>query len=374
MNSEPAQAEAARRVMAAFKTACQRFEPLGRGRRLMLGCSAGGDSMCLLDLAARAALEQGWKLALAHLDHRQRPESTLEAAFVSQQAAEREIPFFSEALEGDPNRRGALSEEAMRQARLDFFGRQCDRWNADALLLAHQADDRAETFLIRLLAGSGPRGLSAIRPVERLRGLTIVRPLVGARRDDLRAYLRRQGRAWHDDPTNQGDATKRAWIRNTLMPMIEAYLESDPTGRIARASELIAEEAGALNDASEHLLAELTQPGPPPATSTLDLTTRAWVDSGPALRRQLLRLWLQKLRSSPYPAGFAATEAVLDFAQKIQPGAELRTVEHIHLIHCKHRLAAYAPEVEKTERQRSAAQLTPPSHGALKRRRRQTQS
>ncbi len=110
-----------------------------------------------------------------HVDHSQRPESAEEARFVAARAAAHGLPCYLERLGDELVGGGALSEDALRQARHECFRRAAAAFKAGALLLAHQADDRAETFLIRLLAGSGPTGLGSIRPVEKIGKLTLVR-------------------------------------------------------------------------------------------------------------------------------------------------------------------------------------------------------
>lgn len=352
---------AARRVILAFEAALDQFVPLAPGRRLLLGCSAGGDSMALLDLAARAAAGRRWALAVAHLDHAQRLESAAEADFVAAQAARLGLPVFTQRLVPPPasGSPAPLTEDVMRQARHAWF-RRCGRlWEAEALLLAHQADDQAETFLIRLLAGSGPTGLAAIRPLERLEGLTLVRPLLAARRADLRAYLAWRGRPWHDDPSNDDLAGKRCWIRNALLPLIGEKIGLDPTDRIGRAAGLIREESEVLGEVALLVLSQLALPAPPPALARLDLAHPLWRAASPLLRRQLLRQWLWDLRRGPHPPGYEALREALAFVKANRRGAELRTVERIHLVHCKTSLVAFAPEVAPGVRRAVVEPLLP---------------
>lgn len=346
------------RVREAFEQACGRLEPLRPGARLLLGCSAGSDSMSLLDLAAGLAPRMDWHLAVAHIDHNQRSESADEARFVTGQACRHGLTTFIQRLrpaDGSP-----LTEDAMRQARLAAFRRFTDVWQADALLLAHQADDRAETFIIRLTDGSGPTGLASIRPVEQVEGLTILRPLLGIRRQALRDHLVAQNLPWRVDPSNASLENKRSWVRHDLLPRIAERIGLDPTERIVRASVLIAEEAAALDDACRILLASLARPVPEGALACLDVSVAAWREASPVLRRQLLRQWLWSLRRGPHPPGLGAVEEALAFVENARPGSQLRTIEQIHVIHCKKVLLAFEPEVDETVRQAIAAPLIPP--------------
>jgi tRNA(Ile)-lysidine synthase len=360
---------AAQRAIDAFERACDALDPLGSGRRLLLACSAGGDSMTLLDLAARAAQRRDWELAVVHIDHGQRPQSAEEARFAAAEASRNNLTFFSECLDEELIQSSPLSEDVMRQARHDIFRRLSRQWEADAVALAHHGDDRAETFLIRLLAGSGPTGLSAIRPVERLGELMLVRPLLAARRADMRAYLKVRELEWHDDPSNADIATKRGWVRHTLLPQIRDHIGLDPTGRIVRASELIEEEAAVVAETSGLILRQLALPTPESSLARLDLEHPLWAEAGALSRRQILRQWLWDLRRRPYPPGYAAVAEALTFADQARPGAELRSIERIHIVHCKTSLVAFDPSVESEVRCSTIKPLLPPPKPRKKKKR-----
>ncbi|HPK02134.1 MAG TPA: tRNA lysidine(34) synthetase TilS [Candidatus Sumerlaeota bacterium] len=336
--------ETAARVTDGFRSACDRLAPLAAGAGLLLGCSAGGDSMSLLELAAAEAPRRDWRLAVVHVDHAQRPESADEARFVHDRAAALGLTCFIERLPESLVAAGPLSEDVLRAARLRCYVRAAEAWRADALVLAHQADDRAETFLMRLLAGSGPTGLAGIRPIDAVEGLTVVRPLLALRRADLRRFLTARGLTWRDDPTNASEETRRGWLRHAVIPLLRDRLGIDPTERIVRAAELIEEEARALDDAVARLLELLRCQAEPPAVAALDLGRPAWRKSGRLLRRQLLRAWLWDLRRGPHPPGLAAVEEALTFAERGRRDARLRTIERWHLIRRGRKLEAIPPE------------------------------
>ena len=348
------------RVVECFDSACDRMEPLAPDRRLLLACSAGGDSMTLLDLAARAAKRRHWSLAVVHVDHAQRPASAGESQVVADEVRRRRLRFFGERLDDDLIAASPLSEDVMRRARHAIYRRCAEQWEADAIALAHQADDRAETFLIRLLAGSGPTGLSSIRPIERMGGLTLVRPLLSARRQDMRAYLRDRELTWHDDASNTDLATKRGWLRHDLLPRIRDHIGLDPTNRIVRASELIEDEAIALTEATHWMIDQLALEAPPPACARLDLTHPLWTGAGALLRRQLLRQWLWNLRRGAHPPGYAAVAEALAFAESGRRGAQLRTIERMHIVHCRTSLLAFDPSIDEPTRRVVAKPLLPP--------------
>ncbi len=348
-----------RAVRNGFRSACRLSGEIPDHRRLLLGCSAGGDSMSLLDLVHADARRRQWDIAVVHLDHAQRGESACEADFVSEQGASRKIPIFLDRIDDSRLGKGLLSEDAMRKARHRLYQKVMKQFGADVLLLAHQADDRAETFLIRLLAGSGPTGLASIRPVEKLGGMKIVRPLLGLRRKDLRDYLKWRGLVWHDDPGNEDQATRRSWIRHGLLPMIESKIGLDPTARISGASELIEGEAQVLHAAMGLLLGQLACVAPGPAVETFDLRHGIWRNADALLRRQLLRHWIWRMRRSPHPPGRKAVEEALGFIEQARPRSELRTVEGMMILHAREKLVAFNRETGQVARIVAAGEYFP---------------
>lgn len=194
-----------------------------------VGVSGGADSVALLSLLrSRADLE----LHVLHLDHETRgQDSTADAAFV--------VELMDRwKLKGSIARR-SLIEKGMtdlpanrsarfRAARLEFFRREARTHGLAGVLLAHHADDQAETVFQRLSRGSGARGLAGMSPRTTIGGLAILRPLLNVRREELRAHLRSIDQPWREDSSNASDRYLRNRIRRLLdsnqslhLPLIE---------------------------------------------------------------------------------------------------------------------------------------------------------
>ncbi len=183
---------------------------------LIVAVSGGSDSMALLHLLA----EHGRKaLIVASVDHRLRRGSAGDVEFVAKAAADLSLPFHRLEWETHPTQ-GNLQANA-RAARLDLLAGLARSKRAVGVALGHTLDDQAETFLMRLARGSGVDGLSAMSAIQNHHGITFYRPLLGARREDLRAYLRKDGHGWREDPSNDDDRFDRVRMRKAF-PELEA--------------------------------------------------------------------------------------------------------------------------------------------------------
>lgn len=189
------------------------FAP-GPPKGLGVAVSGGGDSMALLQLLVRWRAAGGPALAAVTVDHRLRPEAAAEAAFVAGVCRRLAVPHTTLVWEGWDGK-GNLPDRA-RRARYRLIADWAQGRGLEQVALGHTMDDQAETFLMRLARGSGVDGLSAMASRRRVHGILFVRPLMWARRCDLRAWLRTAGADWVDDPTNDDDAYERVQARRAL--------------------------------------------------------------------------------------------------------------------------------------------------------------
>jgi tRNA(Ile)-lysidine synthase len=211
--------------------------------RAAVAVSGGGDSMALLHLLARVAPAQGIALQAVTVDHRLRPASGSEAAFVARICAG--LGIRHTVLVWD---HGAVRGNLMEQARLARRALMAD-WAAgagvQALALAHTADDQAEGFLMALARESGLDGLSGMAPLHCDGGLCWVRPLLGATRASLRDWLTAQGLAWIEDPTNADPRYLRTRARAALAVLADLGLTAPG---IARSAAQLAQARAAMDE------------------------------------------------------------------------------------------------------------------------------
>ncbi|MBU6446343.1 MAG: tRNA lysidine(34) synthetase TilS, partial [Verrucomicrobia bacterium] len=182
-----------------------------RAKPLLLGYSGGPDSKALL----YALLEEGIQPHIAHVDHGWREESRAEALAIEKEASQLGCPFFTCRL--TPKER---SEDEARKERFAFFARLAPAYAA--LLLAHQADDLAETVLKRVLEGAHLSRLGGMREVDAQFGMTIWRPFLSLTRPEILDYLQSKELCPFEDASNQDPAYLRARMRTSLFPYLNA--------------------------------------------------------------------------------------------------------------------------------------------------------
>jgi tRNA(Ile)-lysidine synthase len=237
-----------------------RFVQLERQRKLLppdskllVAVSGGLDSMSLLHLLQRTRRTFGWDLVVSHVHHGLRPEADEDARTVARAAHSLALPFLEKRV-GERILQIPISslEARARAARLEALEDMRNASQAHGIVLAHTADDRAETLLLNLLRGTGPRGLGALR--ER-RGV-FLRPLLPFRRKDLLSYARGLGISWRTDRSNWTEPFARNWIRHRLLPLLEEGAHPRVTENLARAASHLARWAESVEERVQGLLAD----------------------------------------------------------------------------------------------------------------------
>ena len=228
---------------------------LAGGETVLIAVSGGSDSVALLYLLQHLAA--AWKLTLRvlHVDHQLRPASSRDGEFVRGVSVRLGVPAevvtVTVAPEGSP-------EAAARAARYRALEAYADRIGAHRIAIAHTADDQAETVLMRLLEGTGVRGLAGI-PVTRGR---IIRPLLAERRDTLRTLLVRAGIEWIEDPSNGDLRFLRNRIRHELLPVLGATYNPEIVESLVRVARLARATTNALESVAARELERLARVGP----------------------------------------------------------------------------------------------------------------
>ncbi len=186
--------------------------------RLVVAVSGGVDSVVLLHLLVSIAQSQRFFLQVAHLDHRIRPESRADADFVRELCEQWQLPCRVEECDVPElaAQKKVSLEMAGRNARREFLHRIAGQVDADFVALAHHRDDQVETFMLRLLRGSGQRGLAAMQVCQQ----PWWRPLLNCSREQIIGYARHHQLHWVEDESNRDPAFLRNRVRQQLMPQL----------------------------------------------------------------------------------------------------------------------------------------------------------
>jgi tRNA(Ile)-lysidine synthase len=211
---------------------------LPSGTPLVLGVSGGSDSMALMALLTSLTDAFDWPLEVVHVHHGLRGhDADADAAFVAEWAER--LGVACRVVRVDlAHQAGQSVEMAARTARRSVL---LERAEADGglLVLGHQANDQAETILLRILRGTGVGGLGAMRPVAG----SVRRPLLHFWRDDLTEYLRARRVPWREDATNDDLAIPRNRVRHELLPALRSF-----NPRIDEALIRLGESAATLDE------------------------------------------------------------------------------------------------------------------------------
>ena len=265
-------------------------------QRLGLAVSGGSDSLALLHLVTPLCRGEGIFVAVLNFDHAIPGEhSDADAEFVRGEASRLGLTFFGERASSIMPGGGLSLEMAARRARQDFFRRATVRFDLDAIATGHQADDVAETLLLRLLRGAGASGLAGLRPRSELpppvgtdgRPLVLVRPLLAFRREELRAWLRTRKLGWCEDPSNDDEAIPRNEVRHTILPALARRDRGldETILQLAQSADILREEDAFLDGLARRWLSALPPEGGLPLA-------RLREELPLALRRRVARGWL----------------------------------------------------------------------------------
>ncbi|MBU4321434.1 MAG: tRNA lysidine(34) synthetase TilS [Nitrospinae bacterium] len=227
-------------LLGQVNTAIKKHSMLFEKDRVLIGLSGGPDSVCLLH--ALNNLKDEYKLSLhaIYIDHGLRPdEIPAEIEFCKKLCETLGVPFLTKSVDVKSYAKEYClnKQEAARELRYKIFEDVALEIGSSRIALAHNADDQAETFFMRILRGAGQKGLSGIPPV---RG-KIIRPLIEIERKDIEEFLDSISQSFIVDSSNLKKDYFRNWLRLAVMPEFKRQ-NPELIRTISRTSEIIREE------------------------------------------------------------------------------------------------------------------------------------
>ncbi|MDV2859506.1 tRNA lysidine(34) synthetase TilS [Psychrobacter sp. CAM01] len=282
------------------------------GRRVWLACSGGRDSLALAALCVQ--LYHHGRLPflpqLLHVDHGLQADSSVWAQHIARWATAQNLPcqILRAQVKGQ-------DEQAARHARYEVMRAVLN--TDDVLLLAHHADDQAETILMRLIQGAGVNGLSGMQPwrtqTQGGRRNALWRPWLTAKRSTISRYAQRLQLPYIDDPTNEAGDNVRSGLRRDVMPVLATY-NPNVIDNIARSAQLLSDAQSILNDQAIADLQRVAVSDLQLASAQRVLDIAALNTLPPYRQRQLLHHWLTQ--DEPLPPTKQLVDEVFDLSRR----------------------------------------------------------
>lgn len=201
--------------------------------RIGIACSGGSDSVALAFLLTKGGKKKNAakRFVILHVDHGLRKESKEEYKFVRALAKRLGVPFKGLHTKVE-KKRGESLEMAARRVRLAFFEEMTVKLGLEAIATGHHMDDLAETFLMKLKRVS----LMGLKERSEVGKIRFVRPLLGCRDEELKAYLKKYDEPWCEDASNDDTTIERNKVRHEIIPFLEQRLDKDFVEHIYRIS------------------------------------------------------------------------------------------------------------------------------------------
>lgn len=289
----------------------------GKKESFIVAVSGGADSLCLLDILYLLSQKHGHILHVAHVNYRLRDkDSDLDEALIKKHVAAYGLTL--SVLHPKKTSPSNL-EEKLRDLRYRFFEKMRSKKNASLIAVAHHQDDQAETFLLRLLRGSGMQGLSAMLPKNNV----VVRPLLDMSRDDILRYMKERALPYRTDRSNRDSKFLRNKVRHSLIPLLEREYQPQVKKILADTATLLAAEYALLEQ--QFSLPHLVVSG------NLVFSTETLQHFGETYLRQQFRLLLRPAYKNSPPKG------VIDEILKL-----LKSTKNKH-----HRIAFHGLKIER---------------------------
>ena len=233
----PRRPPAVARVLERVTKTAREHEMFAPGDLVLVSCSGGPDSVCLLYSLWHLRRLFKIRLAVFHFDHKLRPDSAKDAAYVKTLAHRLKIPFHLRTAEDRP-KKGVSVEAWATVARMNAANDIRREIGGKATAEGHTLDDQAETVLLNLIRGSGLEGIAGIDPGhgEHTR---LVQPLFDVERADVEAFCRALHLRPRRDPMNEDRRYLRSAVRHEVLPLLERATGRGVSRAIARTADLL---------------------------------------------------------------------------------------------------------------------------------------
>ena len=282
------------------------------GDTVLAAVSGGMDSVVLLDILSELRVFFGFELKIIHFFHKVRRYGCEgDLLFVESLGEEKSIPVVTGAEDIPLKAREEKKslEEAGREGRYDFFYNVIQKTKNSKIATAHSANDQVETILMRLIRGTGLRGLSGIPPV---REGVFIRPLLNITRKEIKAYAFKKNLSYRDDQTNKDRYFLRNRVRQELIPLLKKGYNPSLTQGILQLCDLSREDEAFLNSIAEERVKKLVSGD---KSESLILSLDEFFSCHLAIKRRIIRIILHKLTGQISGITYEIVKNILDLSE-----------------------------------------------------------
>ncbi len=303
---------------------------LSRDHPLVVGVSGGPDSLCLMSVLRKL----GYRIIVAHFNHKLRPDSDADANVVEQTAARLNLVSVIESgdVRAYADQEKLSIEEAARMMRYRFLMQQAHQFNAQAVAMGHTADDQVETVLMHFIRGAGLAGLKGMshRTIVHMFDpeIPIVRPLLDMWREETVVYCAANGFRPRHDPSNASLDFFRNRLRHLLIPTLETYNPRfrDVLLRTSRSLEGDYEIlAGVLDEVWKACVLQ-------ESVGFVIFDSAALAEQPPGLQRNLIRRAIERIHPDELDLNYAALERASNFISGDPPHVRMDLAGGVHLL------------------------------------------
>ncbi|MCL5410424.1 MAG: tRNA lysidine(34) synthetase TilS [Patescibacteria group bacterium] len=261
---------------------------ISSGDTIIVALSGGPDSMCLFDVIFKLKDQLQIKISACHYNHRLRGEESYnDEEFVKKFCGEQGI----ECIFGSAEKENQFkNEEKAREARYAFFEKILGERRGAKIAIAHNLNDSAETFLMRLFRGTGMKGLSAIPSIRE----KFIRPLLPISRNEIETYLEHHRIPFRLDKTNNDLKITRNFLRLKILPLLSEHINPNILETLFNSARILEEDYDLLSQIAEKEYKKMIIFE---GNKEIKLDRKKWISLHPSLQRMVIRIALLKIEN-----------------------------------------------------------------------------
>ena len=323
----------------------KKFDMLSFNDRVLIGVSGGPDSVTLLNVLLSFKKKYNLSFFIAHLDHMLRgEESDKDVNFVKNLA--QELGLYCEVkscnLKKIAQKEHLTLEEAAREYRYKFYLETAKKIKANKIALGHNADDQAETILMRFLRGSGLEGLMGIPPVRD----KIIRPLIECSREEIEEYCQEHKIGYRIDSSNKEVIYFRNKIRLELLPLLSKDYNKNIKDITLRLRNIVSEVSAYLDQETEFFFKKVAKRE---NLEKVIIDLKKFTSLHPALKRRIIRKSIKVVKGDLYSISFKHNSEILKLTEYQLGEKEIYLPDDLRVNKIYNKIIIYKKRISKNQ-------------------------